>query len=152
MNAPRLLATSAVAFSLLLSARAIAGEPDLTHLYSVQAEATPSVQAGAKGSVTLTIQTVGDAHISDEAPLKIVLTGKNVTPEKATLRYQDSLAKKTAAKAYPDPRFEVPFTAQAPGKGEVDAKMTFFVCSANLCSRQQKTVTLPVTVLPAPVK
>lgn len=145
MTATRLFAATVFALSVV-AAPALADGPDLTQLYSVQAEATPSVQAGAQGTLHIAIETKGDAHISDEAPLKITLTGKNLAPQKATLRYQDSVAKKTAAKAYPDPRFEVPFTAQAKGQGELSAKMTFFVCSKDLCSRQQKTVTLPVTV------
>lgn len=144
MKTSRLLPFAAL--SLFACSLAFAAEPDVSQLYTVKAEATPQVASGAKGTVTISFTTAKDAHISDEAPLKITLAGKNVTPEKATLRYQDSLAKKTAEKAYPDPRFEVPFTAQAKGQGEIDAKMTFFVCSASLCSRQQKTVTLPVTV------
>lgn len=146
MNATRLFASAVAALSLLACSRAFAEAPDTSKLYSVQAEATPSVKAGDQGKVTITFKTEAGAHISDEAPLKIVLSGKNVTPAKATLHYQDSLAQKTAAQSYPDPRFEVPFTTQAKGQGEVDAKMTFFVCSANLCARHEQTVALPVTV------
>jgi hypothetical protein len=146
MNATRLFASAVAALSLLACSRAFADAPDQTKLYSVTAEATPSLKAGDQGSVTIVFKTDPSAHISDEAPLKIALSGKNVTLTKTTLRYQDSVTKKSAAKAYPDPRFEVPFTAQAKGPAEVDAKMTFFVCSANLCSRHEQLVTLPVTV------
>jgi hypothetical protein len=144
----RLLAASVAVLSLAAAGSALAGDgPDISKLYSVATQATPSaVPAGGKGTVEIRFHTEPAAHISDEAPLKIVLTGKNLQVAKQTLRYQDSVAKKTADKAYPDPRFEIPFTAQARGEGSVDAKMTFFVCSADLCSRQQKTVTIPVTV------
>lgn len=146
MNASRLFAASLAVLSLIAS-QAIAGEPDMNQLYSVTAEVQPAqLAAGAKGTLVIAFKTAASAHISDEAPLKIALSGKNVAVDKAVLRYQDSVAKKTAAKAYPDPRFEIPFTAQGKGLAEVDAKMTFFVCSADLCSRQQKNVTVPVTV------
>lgn len=144
----RLFAASVAVLSLVSVGTAFAEDgPDVSKMYSVSAQANPSsVSAGGKGTLVISFKTDPDAHISDEAPLKIQLAGKNVAVEKQTLHYQDSVAKKTAEKAYPDPRFEVPFTAQAKGDGAVDAKMTFFVCSKEICSRQQKTVSIPVTV------
>jgi hypothetical protein len=47
---------------------------------------------------------------------------------------------------YPDPRFEVPIAATGTGPGAVEAKLTFFICTADLCLRQQKTLSVPVRV------
>jgi hypothetical protein len=69
-----------------------------------------------------------------------------VTPAKEQLGREDSVAKKTEGQAYADPRFEVPFTAAAAGKGTVDAKLTFFICTEKICARQQKNVSIPVEV------
>ncbi len=56
------------------------------------------------------------------------------------------MTKKAEGQAFVDPRFEVPFTAAAAGKGAVDAKLTFFICTEKLCARQQKTFSIPVEV------
>ena len=87
------------------------------------------------------------AHISDEAPLKIELKATGAKVEKDKLAYKDSMAKKSDAQPYPNPRFEVPFTASTAGKASIEAKMKFFVCTDKLCTPQQKTITLPVDVI-----
>jgi hypothetical protein len=138
-------------FALLgtaLAACAFAADPDVSKAFSVNTDGTTQkVAAGQQGTLKITFHTEKDAHISNEAPLKITLAGKNLTPSKATLRYSDSLAKTPeAGKQFPDPRFEVPFTAMAKGQGTIDAKMSFFVCTEQLCSRQEKTVSIPVEV------
>jgi len=69
-----------------------------------------------------------------------------VSPEKTQLVYGDSVRKPSASVKYPDPRFEVPLAVQGKGAGTVEAKMTFFVCTEQLCLRQQKTLSVPVTV------
>lgn len=105
-----------------------------------------SLKAGQAGTFVLSIRTVPGAHVSDEAPMKLTLTGTGgVQPAKATLGRTD--AKAVAKGSGPaDPRFEVPLVASAKGQGAVEAKLTFFVCTDTLCSRQQKTVSVPVTV------
>ena len=35
----------------------------------------------------------------------------------------------------------------AAGKGTVEAKLTFFICTEQLCARQKKTISVPVEVL-----
>ncbi|HLL52298.1 MAG TPA: hypothetical protein VK447_02070 [Myxococcaceae bacterium] len=122
-------------------------EADVTSLYEVRTEGSSSkVKAGEKGTFVLAIKTKGGAHISEEAPLKIEVSGDKVKPEKAKLSRTDSVGKKEAGQTYADPRFEVPFVAEANGKGAVNAKLTFFVCTDKICSRQQKAVSVPVEV------
>lgn len=125
-----------------------AAEPDTASLYEVSTEGTStSVKAGEKGKVVIAIHTKNGAHVSDEAPLRIELSAKNSKLDKEKVTLADSLTKKTAdEKNTPDPRFEVGFSAGAKGKTTVEARMTFFICSETLCSRQIKNLTLPVEV------
>src|SRR4051794_14408375 len=140
----------AIASALLaVSALAFADEPvDVSSKFSVKTDgSTQKVAAGKQGTLKITFHTEQDAHISNEAPLTIKLSGKDLTPGKATLHYADSLAKPNeGGKQYPDPRFEVPFTVQTKGQGSVDAQMSFFVCTEKVCARQTRTVSLPVEV------
>jgi hypothetical protein len=144
MRLPRMVPVAA----LLLASFALAAEVDPTTLYKLSTEGTTAkVAPGKKGTLVLEIQSLKGAHVSDEAPLRIQLSGTGgVTPEKTQLVYGDSVRKASAAAKYPDPRFEVPFAAQGKGPGSVEAKMTFFVCTEQLCLRQQKTLSVPVTV------
>jgi hypothetical protein len=133
---------------VLVSSLALAAEVDPTTLYRVTTEGTTAkVAPGKKGTLVLEIQSLKGAHVSDEAPLRIQLTGSGaVAPEKTQLVYADSVRKPSASVKYPDPRFEVPLAAQGKGPGTVEAKMVFFVCTEQLCLRQQKTLLVPVTV------
>ena len=137
------------AFGLALAASMLALPPARAAdaPYSVSTDGTSQkVQKGKQGTLVIRFHTAKEAHISNEAPLKITLSGEKLTPAKQLLRYQDSVAKKQADKEFPDPRFEVPFTATDAGKGQLTAKLTFFVCTANLCERHQQTLQVPVEV------
>ena len=139
---PRLLS-----LLLLAAPAAWAADPDPTTLYVVSTEgSSTALKTGQPGTFVLSIRTVAGAHVSDEAPMKLTLTGSGVVqPTKATLGRTD--ARPVAKGSGPaDPRFEVPLIASAKGQGAVEAKLVFFVCTDTLCSRQQKTVTVPVTV------
>lgn len=135
------------ALLLLVGSAALADDVDVKSLYDVSTDGSSSkVKAGEKGTFVLSITPKGGAHVSDEAPLKLELTGKNVAVAKAKLGREDSVAKKAEGAQYVAPRFEVPFTGEKAGQGSVDVKATFFICTDKICSRQQKTLSVPVTV------
>jgi hypothetical protein len=142
MGGMRLLqAAAAAAWLALFSVPALA-DGDPASLYDVSTTgSTAQVKMGQTGKWVLAIQPKAGAHVSDDAPLKIELSGKHVKVEK------DKLARKDAVAAGPSPRFEVPFSPESPGQGSIDAKVTFFICTDKICSRQQKAITLPVDVL-----
>jgi hypothetical protein len=124
-----------------------ADEVDPGSLYEVSTEGTSTtVKAGEKGVFVLSIKSKAGSHVSDEAPLKLQVKGTQLTPAKEQLGREDSVAKKAEGQAFADPRFEVTFTAGSAGKGVVDAKLTFFICTEKLCARQQKTFSIPVEV------
>ena len=64
--------------------------------------------------------------------------------------WTDCLVRCSVARAvegkHKSPRFEVPVTAGAAGSGKVEGKLTFFVCTEKICSRQQRDVSVPVEV------
>ncbi len=140
-----------LALLLLAAPAAVASgpqtDPDVASLYVLSTEGSTTVlKAGQPGTFVLSIRTIAGAHISEDAPMKLALSGSGgVEPAKALLSRSDAkpLPKPSGP---PDPRFEVPLTASSKGPGAVEAKLTFFVCTETLCSRQQRTVSLPVTV------
>jgi hypothetical protein len=148
LRIPRFTPVAAVLAALAWAAPAFADDVDPTTLYEVTTEGTSTqVKAGEKGVFVLSVKTKPGAHVSEEAPLKLEVKGSQVTPAKEKLGREDSVAKKAAGQEFVDPRFEVPFTTASAGKGTVDAKLLFFICTEKICARQQKTVSLPVEVL-----
>lgn len=145
----RRITSLAAAVVALACTQALAeGQVDPSTLYEVSTQGTSTqVKAGEQGVFVLSIKSKPGAHVSDEAPLKLELKGTQLSPTKEKLALADSVAKKAAGQAFVDPRFEVPFKASAAGKGTLDAKLTFFICSEKLCARQQKTFSIPVEVL-----
>jgi len=126
---------------------AAADEPETAGLYEIKTDgSSQQVKEGGKGMLVLAIHPRGGAHISDEAPLKVELSGDKVRPDKEKLSRMDAVGKPQGGQPFPEPRFEVPFTAQTAGTGTLNAKVTFFVCSEKVCARQQKTVSLTVAV------
>lgn len=143
----RHLAPLAALVVAIACTQASADEVDPSTLYEVSTEGTSTkVKAGDKGVFVLSIKSKAGAHVSDEAPLKLQVKGAQLTPAKEDLVLADSVAKKAEGQKWVDPRFEVPFTAAAAGKGTVDAKLTFFICTEKICARQQKTFSVPVEV------
>lgn len=143
----RHLAPLAALVVAIACTQASADEVDPSTLYEVSTEGTSTkVKAGDKGVFVLSIKSKPGAHVSDEAPLKLQVKGAQLTPAKEDLVLADSVAKKAEGQKWVDPRFEVPFTAAAAGKGTVDAKLTFFICTEKICARQQKTFSVPVEV------
>jgi hypothetical protein len=143
----RITSAAAVLAAVVCTQAFAADEVDPATLYEVSTEGTSTqFKAGEKGVFVLSIKSKAGAHVSEEAPLKLEVKGAQVTPAKEKLGREDSVAKKAQGQTFVDPRFEVPLTASAAGKGSVDAKLTFFICTEKICARQQKTFSVPVEV------
>jgi hypothetical protein len=122
------------------SVSASAGDVDPASLYELSTAGTSTrLKAGGKGTLVLEIKPRGEAHVSEESPLSVELAGKNVKPGKDKLSRSDAASPRS-------PRFEVPLTAEQTGAGSVEVKATFFICTENLCARQKKQLSVPVTV------
>jgi hypothetical protein len=113
---------------------------DPASLYELSASMSPAkLKVGGKGTLLLEINPRGEAHVSEESPLSVELTGQNVKPAQEKLTRADAASPKS-------PQFKVPVTAEKVGAGSVEVKATFFICTENLCARQKKQLSVPVTV------
>jgi hypothetical protein len=132
---------------------AVQAEPNPEQHYEVQATASKQVGVGERGQVTVAIKTKGGAYVSDEAPLKLELRGKQVKLAKGAAEpaptvkfgYADAIVQPSSGKK-PDPSFQAAVVGETKGSGAVDADLTFFICTENLCLRQKKALSLPVEV------
>ena len=114
---------------------------DAAKLYDLKIDATASVTKGAAGAVTVRIEPKAGAEIHGEAPIKLELSGpKNVTLAKAKCGRAD--LKMDGAKA----GFDVAFTGADAGKGQIDATLSFFICTDKVCAKQERKASLPVEV------
>lgn len=124
--------------ALAVASAAWAGE---AKKYEVRAPAV-TAKAGEKGTASLKIEAAAGSHVSDEAPLKIILkTSEGVKVEKEKLTTADIAEGKGAS-----PTFKIPFTAANAGAQKIDAQATFIVCTKELCEREVENVTIPVDV------
>ena len=133
---------ASVAFVALVASPAFAQTADdaVAKLYDVEMKATPNVAKGADGQLVVRITPKAGAEIHKEAPISLSLETKGVKTGKNKLGRPELLMEGENGS------FTVPFTAVSPGAATIDANLTFFVCTDNLCARQQRKVQLPVTV------
>ena len=110
------------------------------HLFSVETQGPGKVAAGQKGTAEIQIKVKPDGHISEEAPLKAQVAGKNLHPGKDKLAKSDAVYKDGGA------TLSVPFTATQKGEGALQADVTFYMCSKDICEKQERKVSIPVTV------
>jgi hypothetical protein len=111
-------------------------------LYRVETKAPARVKAGERGTLTLAVQPREGAKVKPETPFKTKLSATApVELAKTELGYQDH-----ARVEGNGPVFEVPFDAKDAGAGNIEADMTFFVCTDEACVRTTEQLQVPVTV------
>jgi hypothetical protein len=97
---------------------------------------------GAKGKTSVIIAAKPGWKVNEEAPVSLKLKADDgVTVEKDKLTRKD-LAEKTHDKA----RFDVAFTASAPGKKTIAAEANFVMCQATTCVPVKEKVVLAIDV------
>jgi hypothetical protein len=133
----------ALALGLAASAAAAAEENPGADAYSVDtSRSTGAVAVGQKGKLSLAIVPKAPWHVDPRAPLTIRLEAPGgLALAKVQLGRKDALEPKAEV-----PRFEVPFTASAPGRQEARAHLKFFLCRDTICAQQMRTVAVAVTV------
>jgi hypothetical protein len=109
-------------------------------LFTVEPKGPGKVAVGEKGTAQIEIKVKPEGHISDEAPLKAKVSGRNVQPAKEKLAKSDAVYKDGGA------TLALPFTATAKGAGSLDADLSFYMCSKDICERHERKVSIPVTV------
>jgi hypothetical protein len=108
----------------------------------VKATITPSVAVGQAAQIDIRFSVPQGSHISPDAPLAIKLKGpEGLKFDKPTLHYADAVPPAGDA-----PRFTDRVTASAPVEADLEAAMTYYVCTADLCNRQMQTQHLHLSV------
>jgi hypothetical protein len=133
----------AIAAALGLAASVAAEENPGADAYAVDtSQSTSAVAVGQGGKLSLAIHPKAPWHVDPRAPLSIKLEAPaGLALAKTQLGRKDALEPKAEV-----PRFEVPFTASAPGRQEAKAQLKFFLCRDTICAQQTKTVAVAVTV------
>lgn len=130
----------------LASAPAFAADPAAVAAgaYSIEtAGSTARVGSGQEGKLVVVIQaTAAGWHVHPQAPVKVKFRAPpGLKLAKAELSRRDAVNPGAES-----PRFEAPFVATAAGRQEARADVDFFICSADACVKQTRTVTIAVDV------
>lgn len=126
--------------ALVLAPLTARAETDVSALYEVEMTATPQVSKGDAGELVVRIQPKPGAEIHKEAPISLSLDAHGVKTGKTKLGRPDLKMEGENGS------FRVPFQAVDQGAATIDANLTFFVCTDNLCARQQRKAKIPVQV------
>lgn len=129
-----------VAMAVLLGVSCARAGGKTDNLFTVEAKGPEKVASGQKGSAEIQIKVKPDGHISNEAPFKAKVAGKNVQVTKDKLAKSDAVYKDGGASV------SLPFTATEKGTGSIEADLSFYMCSKEICEKQERKVSIPVTV------
>jgi hypothetical protein len=119
------------------------GAPSAADFYTF--ESTPGtikLKKGEAGSARLAITPKPGGHVSPDAPISVLLSGG------PALDLPKAKLTRTDGKPTPGEGLELslPFTAKSAGTDALKATFTFYICHADLCERQQKVVSFPVSI------
>jgi len=121
---------------------ALLAAPDVSDTYRIETSKLVKVRKGETGHARVEVVPRPDAHVSPDAPISLTVSaGHSVKLAKEKLGRPE--AKETKAKGV---EFDVPFTAQAAGKDELRATLSFFICTEKLCEKQKRELALAVEV------
>ena len=116
-------------------------EPDASSWYDFDISAPSKVAKGESGSVTVHITPKGAADIDKEAPIKLSLKPPSYVDMSKT-----ELGRKEVKMNGNNASFDVPFTAREAGKGSIEATVSFYICTDQICAHQERKASLPVAV------
>jgi hypothetical protein len=121
---------------------ALLAAPDVSGTYRIETSKLVKVRKGETGHARIEVVPRSDAHVSPDAPISLTVSpGHSVKLAKEKLGRPE--AKETKAKGV---EFDVPFTAQAAGKDQLRATLSFFICTEKLCEKQKRELALAVEV------
>ena len=118
-------------FSVLFSASWVMASDDSAELYDLTYAVKGDVASGKAGACALTITPKGKQTLKTTTPFKAMIKGsEGVTPAKEKYTAKDFVDEKTASKT-----IETEFTPAKAGAGTVNANLTFFLCTDEICKR-----------------
>jgi hypothetical protein len=86
------------------------------------------VAVGQRGSVSLTLLPRAGNRLLDDGPVLVRASGDGLAVERALYRREDAVDPRAEA-----PRFELAFRAVHPGRAELHARCTLWICRAQRC-------------------
>ena len=118
-------------FSILFSGSIALAADDTSNLYDLSYTVEGDVAAGKSGACSLTITPKGKQTLKTNTPFKAMVKGSDgVTVSKDKYTAKDFVDEKAAAKT-----IKTEFTASKSGEGAVNADLTFFLCTDEICKR-----------------
>ncbi|HUB09107.1 MAG TPA: hypothetical protein VMB50_19005 [Myxococcales bacterium] len=115
----------------------LAAESDLARVTAT----APRARVGQPATVEVVFKVAEGSHISPDAPLSLKFSGpETVRIDRTTLHYRDG---STAGAS--GPVFQNPVTPLAAGTHDVEIDASYYVCTAELCNRQTKTLHVKLT-------
>lgn len=118
-------------FSILFSGSWAMASEDTAALYDLTYAVKGDITSGKTGACALTITPKGKQTLKTNTPFKAMIQGSDgVTPSKDKYTAKDFVDEKTPSKT-----IETEFTASKAGEGTVNANLTFFLCTDEICKR-----------------
>jgi hypothetical protein len=130
------LAVASLWLATSCAARADDGDEKVKK-YMLEARALPApVHKDTEASFTLTITPRSPWVLKTTTPLRVNLTASDgIELEKSKLDAKDIVDPKADAKS-----IRTAFTAKSPGEQSIAAKLTFFLCTDEICRRYKDSV------------
>ena len=120
-----------ILFSILLSGSLALAADDTSALYDLVYAVEGDVAAGKAGACSLTITPKGKQTLKTNTPFKAMVKGSDgVAVSKDKYTAKDFVDVKT-----PEKTIKTQFTAAKAGEGSVNANLTFFLCTDEICKR-----------------
>ena len=118
-------------FSILFSGSWAMASDDNAALYDLTYAVTGDITSGKTATCALTITPKGKQTLKTNTPFKAMVKGSDgVTPAKEKYTAKDFVDEKT-----PQKTIQTEFTASKAGEGSVNANLTFFLCTDEICKR-----------------
>ena len=118
-------------FSILLSGSLAMAAEDTSELYDLVYQVEGNVASGKAGACSLTITPKGKQTLKTNTPFKAMVKGSDgVAVSKDKYTAKDFVDEKTPAKT-----IKTEFTPSKAGEGSVNADLTFFLCTDEICKR-----------------
>jgi hypothetical protein len=141
----------ALALSLSLTAAAAHAAPDAPRVddkatksdYELDVTGTAKdLKVGADGPFSLVVRPKGDKKIHPQAPFEVTLRpSAGLKPAKGKLNRSDVVDKGSKA-----PEVKTQLRATAKGPQQIEADVSFFICTDAWCQRMTDRVSVAVTV------
>ena len=118
-------------FSIILTGSVAMAADDTSALYDLVYQVEGEVASGKTGACSLTITPKGKQTLKTNTPFKAMVKGSDgVAVSKDKYTAKDFVDEKAEAKT-----IKTEFTASKAGEGTVNADLTFFLCTDEICKR-----------------